>query len=111
MNLNHKTGFLVSIAQKERITLFGNAGCALTCPERICYRRISETNKKLALHQPLRRYLTFMFQLGLSSDWCSNRLHPRKLKGMVDFDLDHLYSIGFKRFKMLREHRQLQTGH
>ncbi|MFH0757863.1 MAG: hypothetical protein V2B15_11290 [Bacteroidota bacterium] len=111
MNLNQKTGFLASIAQKERITLFGNAGCALTCPDRICYWKISETNKKLAAYQPLRRYLTFMLQLGITSDWCSNRLHPRKLKGMVDFDLDHLYGLGFKRFKMLRERRQLQTGH
>lgn len=111
MNLNRKTEFLSAVDQKERITLFGNAGCALTCPDRICYRRISETNKKLAIHHPVRRYMTFMFQLGFKSDWCSNQLHPRKLKGLEDFDHDHLYSLGFKRFKMLREHRQRQTGH
>ena len=111
MDLNQKTEFLTSIAQKDRVTLFGNAGCALTCPDRICYRRISETNKKLATHHPVRRYMTFLFQLGFKSDWCSNKLHPRKLKGVVDFDLDHLSSLGFTRFKMLREHKQRQTGY
>lgn len=111
MNLNHKTEFLSAVEQKERITLFGNAGCALSCPDRICYRRISQTNKKLTSQGPARRYLTFLFQLGLSMDWCSNKLHPRKLKGVVDFDLDYLSELGFNRFKMLREHRQRQTGH
>jgi hypothetical protein len=111
MNLNYKTEFLASVKQKERITLFGNAGCALTCPDRICYPIISQTNKKLAGQHPVRRYLTVMFRLGFAFDWCSNRVRPRKLKGMVDFDLDLLYSMGFRRFKMLRENKQLQTGH
>ena len=111
MNLNYKTDFLVSIGQKERVTLFGNAGCALTCPNRICYEVISRTNKKLAAQRPLSRYWTFLFTLGFPIDWCSNRLHPRKLKGMVDFDLDQLYDLGFRRFKMLREHKSRQTGH
>jgi hypothetical protein len=111
MNLNYRTEFLTGVKQKDRITLFGNAGCALTCPDRICYRVISETNKKLASRRPLRRYLTFLFRLGFTFDWCSNKLHPRKLRGMVDFDLDHLYSLGFRRFKMLRENKQMQTGY
>lgn len=111
MNLNYNSDFLSSIVQKERITLFGNAGCALTCPDRICYRVISETNKKLAIQHPVRRYTTFMFRLGFQTDWCSNRLHPRKLKGMTDFDLEWLYELGFRRFKMLRENRQWKTGY
>jgi hypothetical protein len=111
MNLNYNHKFLESVRHKERITLFGNAGCALTCPDRICYRVISETNKKLATQNLLRRGITFMFRLGFPIDWCTYRLHPRKLKGMVDFDLDELYSLGFSRFKMLREHKQRRTGH
>jgi hypothetical protein len=111
MNLNYKTHFLSEIEQKDRVTLFGNAGCALTCPDRICYRAISETNKKLASQHPARRYLTFLFRMGLTIDWCSNKLHPRKLRGVIDFDLEPLYNLGFRRFKMLREHPQRQTGH
>jgi hypothetical protein len=111
MNLNYKTDFLASIIKKDRITLFGNAGCALTCPNRKCYEVISRTNKKLASQHPVRRYLTFVVQLGLPVHWCSNRLHPRKLKGMVDFDLDQLYDLGFRRFKMLRGHAIRQTGY
>lgn len=111
MNLNYNTEFLASIKHKERITLFGNAGCALTCPDRICYRVISQTNKKLATQNLLERSLTFLFRLGFRIDWCSYKLHPRKLKGMVDFDLDRLYNMGFRRFKMLREHKKRVTGH
>ena len=111
MSLNYNTAFLSSIKHKERITLFGNAGCALTCPNRICYEYISQTNKKLASQKLLHRNITFVFKMGFPIHWCSNRLQPRKLKGMVDFDLDHLYSLGFRRFKMLRENRSLETGH
>lgn len=111
MNLNYNTGFLSSIRNKDRITLFGNAGCALTCPDRICYQVISKTNKKLVNQHPIRRYVTFLFRLGFPIDWCSYKLHPRKLKGMVDFDLDRFYELGFRRFKMLREHKKRQTGH
>lgn len=111
MNLNYNTAFLSSIRNKERITLFGNAGCALTCPARICYKHISKTNKKLASQNILHRNITFLFRMGFSINWCSNRLHPRKLKGMVDFDLEALYSLGFRRFKMLRENRVRETGH
>jgi hypothetical protein len=111
MNLNYNKGFLSSIRHKERITLFGNAGCALTCPDRICYEYISKTNKKLASQKLVQRNITFLFQMGFPIQWCSNRLHPRKLKGMVDFDLDQLYSLGFRRFKMLRENKTRETGH
>lgn len=111
MNLNYNVAFLSSIRHKERITLFGNGGCALTCPKRICYEYISRTNKKLASQKLLHRHTTILFRMGLSTRWCSNRLHPRFLKGMVDFDLEALYNLGFRRFKMLRENRILVTGH
>lgn len=111
MNLNYNTEFLKAIKTKNRVTLFGNAGCALTCPERICYERISATNKKLASQNLLFRHLTFLFRMGFQVNWCSNQLHPRKLKGMVDFDLDYLSQLGFSRFKMLREHKKRVTGH
>jgi hypothetical protein len=111
MYLNYNTAFLSAIRNKDRITLFGNAGCALTCPRRICYETISETNKKLASQNPLHRNITFLFRMGFPINWCSNRLHPRKLKGIVNFDLNQLYELGFRRFKMLRENRVLETGH
>lgn len=111
MNLNYNTRFLASVNEKERVTLFGNAGCALTCPNRICYEVISGVNKKLAVQRPLSRQWTFLVNLALPIDWCSNRLHPRRLRGLVDFDLIHLNSLGFKRFKMLREHTERQTGY
>lgn len=111
MNLNYNTEFLSSIKTKERITLFGNAGCALTCPKRICYEVVSGLNKKLVVQNRVRRYISFVFRMGLQIDWCSYRLHPRKLKGLVDFDLEYLYSLGFRRFKMLREHKKQRTGY
>jgi hypothetical protein len=111
MNLNYNTEFLSSIRNKERITLFGNAGCALNCPNRICYEVISGLNKKLARRNLFGRGVAVMFRLGFQIDWCSYRLHPRKLKGLVDFDLDRLYDLGFRRFKMLREHRKKETGY
>jgi hypothetical protein len=111
MNLNLKTDFLSSITVKERITLFGNAGCALTCPNRSCYRVISGMNKKLVHQGPVMRNLYIAFRLGFQIDWCSYRLNPRKLRGLVDFDLDQLYDLGFRRFKMLRENRQMNTGY
>ncbi|MCP4232620.1 MAG: hypothetical protein GY770_03390 [Aestuariibacter sp.] len=37
--------FLKQVKNKEYVTLFGNAGCALTCPSKICYPSLSELNK------------------------------------------------------------------
>lgn len=111
MNLNQNTGFLSQIENKENVTLFGNAGCALSCPDRICYKHISQTNKYLASQKTFRRNITFLFRMGFPIQWCTYRLRPRKLKGLVDFDLDSLYKLGFRRFKMLRENSALETGH
>lgn len=86
--------FLAGIARKDRITLFANAGCALTCPSRICYVSVSRRNKG---------------QDG--GEWrCSQPLKERELRGMVDFDLDRLVHLGFRRFKLLRSQPGGQTG-
>lgn len=85
MRLNNNSEFLMAVENKERITLFANAGCALTCPSNICYPSISKFNK---------------FKGG--ELMCSQTLKYRELLGMVDFDLEKLSSLGFNRFKLLR---------
>ncbi|MFH1044122.1 MAG: hypothetical protein V1796_03510 [Pseudomonadota bacterium] len=85
MRLNYDLDFLDKIKDKSRITLFANAGCALNCPARICYGSISKINKF--------KGAPFM---------CSKSLKDREILGMVDFDLDQLASLGFRRFKLLR---------
>ncbi|MFO7828711.1 MAG: hypothetical protein R6V23_08840 [Bacteroidales bacterium] len=57
MNVNRKKDLLQNIKQKHRITLFGNAGCALTCPNRICYEYISKRNKFLGKNKAIPRYI------------------------------------------------------
>jgi len=85
MKLNEDPDFLVKIEDKDRITLFGNAGCALTCPSKICYPSISKMNK----------YKGGEFT-------CSQTLKYREMHGMIDFDLEKLSALGFSRFKLLR---------
>lgn len=87
MRLNQDEEFLVRISDKSRITLFANAGCALTCPSRICYPSVSRANK-------IAKAANLM---------CSVPLKAREAFGMIDFDLDQLGALGFTRFKMLRE--------
>ncbi|MBN2275992.1 MAG: hypothetical protein JXK95_16805 [Bacteroidales bacterium] len=111
MNLNNNHEFLKSIEQKSRITLFGNAGCALTCPKRICYEYISKRNKVLTTTNLLFRYLYYWYYFFLCRKWCTNRISPRKLHGLKDFDLDAFTEMGFSRFKMLREHTKRKTGY
>lgn len=94
MELNQDEAFLESLPSKERITLFANAGCALTCPSKICYVSISKYNK------------------ALSGEFkCSQPLKAREMIGMVDFDLDHLQTLGFSRFKLLRSRPGGKTGY
>lgn len=73
MELNQDEAFLNASPCKERITLFGNAGCALTCPSKICYVSISQINKT-----------------GTGEFRCSQPLKPRDARGMVDFNLERL---------------------
>lgn len=95
MSCNNDEKFLLSIDNKEIITLFANAGCALTCPSKICYPSISKANKT-GDHDLFR---------------CSQDLKYRELLGMLDFDLDYLQSLGYFRFKLLRSRPGEMTGH
>jgi len=94
MASNNDEAFLKSIDRKENITLFANAGCALTCPSKICYPSVSKANKT-----------------GDSSLFrCSQKLKERNTIGMYDFDLAKLRSMGFERFKLLRPRKGNMTG-
>ena len=95
MSCNEDEEFLLSIENKKIITLFANAGCALTCPSKICYPSISKANKTGDKD---------LFQ-------CSQKLKYRELLGMLDFDLKHLQTLGFHRFKLLRSRTGGATGH
>ena len=94
MTANEDMGFLEQIQNKNRIRLFANGGCALTCPSRICYRSISECNK----------FKGGKFQ-------CSQPLKKRDLKGMIDFDIEPLNKLGYHRFKLLRARPGNMTGY
>ncbi|HSM12322.1 MAG TPA: hypothetical protein VK827_12265, partial [Lysobacter sp.] len=95
MRCNQDEGFLAAIQDKARITLFANAGCALTCPSRICYPSVSKANK----------------EFDGSRLMCSVPLKARNAMGMVDFKLDRLGGLGFSRFKMLRERIGAGSGY
>lgn len=94
MSSNNDEAFLKSLDRKEDITLFANAGCALTCPSKICYPSISKANKVGDKE---------LFQ-------CSQKLKERNTIGMFDFDLEKLRSMGFERFKLLRPRKGNMTG-
>lgn len=85
MILSEDYGFLEKIENKEQITLFANAGCALTCPSKICYPSFSKMNK-----------------FNGAEYQCSQTLKDRQQMGMIDFDLEKLEQLGFHRFKVLR---------
>lgn len=93
MRVNQDLDFLAKIEQKDRITLFGNGGCALNCPAKVCYPSFSRFNKFKG--DRIR---------------CSYGEKPRELFGMLDFDLEVLQSMGFVRFKLLRARRHGLTG-
>jgi hypothetical protein len=95
MASNDDDEFLKAIDNKKNITLFANAGCAYTCPSKICYPSISKANK--TGDRTLFR--------------CSQKLKERNTIGMIDFDLDYLQSLGFERFKLLRPRKGAMTGY
>ncbi len=111
MNVNNNTRLLESIEQKDRITLFGNAGCALTCPNRICYNYISKRNKILGNSNYILRSIYYFYSFFVIRKWCMHKIKPRKLHGVSDFDIDKYHQMGFRRFKMLREHSGRKTGY
>ena len=93
MNLNEDLDFLEKVDAKEHITLFANAGCALTCPSKICYPSVSKMNK------------------GKGGEFqCSQPLKQRETLGMVDFPLQPYIDRGFSRFKLLRGRPGGMTG-
>ncbi len=93
MRLNEDLEFLAKIECKDKITLFANAGCALTCPSKLCYASISKMNK------------------GKGGEFqCSQPIKERDLLGMVDFPLQPYIDLGFHRFKLLRARPGSMTG-
>jgi len=94
MASNDDEDLLKAIDNKKNVTLFANAGCAYTCPSKICYPSVSKANK--AGDNSLFR--------------CSQKLKERNTIGMHDFDLGHLQALGFERFKLLRPRQGNMTG-
>ena len=95
MASNDDEKLLRAIDNKKNITLFANAGCAYTCPSKICYPSISKANKE-----------------GDKSLFrCSQKLKERNTIGMLDFDLAYLQSLCFERFKLLRPRTGDMTGY
>lgn len=95
MASNDDDEFLRAIDNKKNVTVFANAGCAYTCPSKICYPSISKANK--TGDRSLFR--------------CSQKLKERNTIGMIDFDLAYLQSLGFERFKLLRPRKGAMTGY
>lgn len=93
MDLSLDLDFLDKITERERIILFANGGCALTCPSKMCYQSVSERNK---------------FQGGEFR--CSKHYKEREILGMIDFDLDPLIDLGYTKFKILRARPGNVTG-
>ncbi len=94
MSLNEDLEFLEKLEDKDKITLFANAGCALTCPSKICYVAMSKANKG---KEP--------------GPTCSQELKAREMHGMVDFPLEPYIELGFHRFKLLRARPGAVTGY
>ena len=93
MRLNEDLDFLAKIEDKDRIVLFANAGCALTCTSKLCYLSISKINK------------------GKGGEFeCSQPIKDRDLFGMVDFPLEPYIELGFSQFKLLRSRPGGMTG-
>jgi hypothetical protein len=93
MKSNEDFRFLKQIRTKEKIILFANAGCALTCPSKLCYASISKMNK----------FKGAKFR-------CSQPIKERDLLGMVDFPLEPYVDMGFRHFKLLRSRPNNMTG-
>ena len=94
MRINEDLGFLDKIEAKNRITLFAKAGCALTCPSKLCYPSFSKFNKGKG-----------------GQIQCSQSLKQRDELGMVDFSLQTFIDLGFHRFKLLRARPDGMTGY
>ncbi|MBI2716394.1 MAG: hypothetical protein HYX37_18385 [Rhizobiales bacterium] len=72
---------------KDRVRLFLNVGCALHCPQRICYRSFSRMNRG----EPGAKFE------------CSQKSNSYVFKeGMTNFPMEEYQKIGYTKFKMLR---------
>lgn len=85
MFMNDDIEQLKEVKQKDKVILFGNAGCAYNCPSKICYPSMSKINKKEEAPQFL----------------CSQQTIPRPEVGLHFFDLDLLKKLGFNSFKFV----------
>ncbi len=84
MDKNDDDEFLMSLEEKHRIILFGNANCAYTCPARTCY---------IGFSQEIRGEKV--------TSICSKDNHPRLDMGFVYFNVQKLGDMGFTHFKLL----------
>lgn len=84
MDRNDDDKFLETLADKDRIILFGNANCAYTCPNRTCYLGFSQT-----------------IQGKPASSGCSRKKQPRLDLGQVWFNVAKLKDMGYTFFKMI----------
>jgi len=94
MAANNDDKLLNNITDKDRIRLFANAGCAYTCPAKICYKSFSKYNKT-----------------GSGELKCSQEHKQRQMQGMIDFDLQQLRNMGFSKFKLLQARVGNGTGY
>lgn len=79
---NDNLELLQGIEDKNRVRLFARAGCAYTCPSKICYKSFSSHMKN-----PDTELL------------CSMQLKERPYKGVIDFDIQPFVDMGFHKFK------------
>jgi len=78
---------LNELSPKNNITLFGNARCAFNCPNKICYKAISDD---------------IFYKIRSDTITCSKLTTPRPNLGLVTFDINRLAELGYHRFKLLR---------
>lgn len=90
--LNDDLEGLATIADKNRIRLFVNAGCMYTCPTMECYGSISRLNK----HIPKAEFKCAQDHV---PDYAQERLTT---EGMTEFDTMAFVKLGFTRFKRMR---------
>lgn len=85
MEKNDDDRFLMSLPEKERIMLFGNASCAYTCAKRSCYKGISENNRGIE-----------------TKSQCSRKDDMERLElGRVFFDVNTFSEMGFSFIKLV----------
>ncbi|WP_321468195.1 sulfotransferase domain-containing protein [Halarcobacter sp.] len=85
MEMNDNDKFLESLPEKNRIILFGNAGCAYNCTSRICYKTVSN----------------YQLKNELSNVLCSKDNLERENLGIVYFDIEKFKEMGFSYFKLI----------